>query len=257
MPALLKRGVTAAWTLNQQRVIRLEPPLIVTAEQVEVALRAFDAAVALPPGGTAPALIFIPSIYGNTDGMRATVDRYASHGYIVVSIDPFWRTVPGPLPLDRQPEASARKDDWTPDLGLSDARDVLAYLATMPSWNGKFALVGYCFGGRLALLGLIRLGADAAVTFHGTAMHLDLAETGGITAPFSFHYGGADPVVPLDQVEAIKAALAGKDGEIYVYDGAGHSFALPDNPSYHPAIAQLSEERALAIFDRMKDTAVV
>jgi putrescine aminotransferase len=45
IPELLKRGVTAAWTLNQQRVIRLEPPLIVSAAQVDVALRAFDAAV--------------------------------------------------------------------------------------------------------------------------------------------------------------------------------------------------------------------
>jgi putrescine aminotransferase len=45
IPELLKRGVTAAWTLNQQRVIRLEPPLIVTAEEVETALRAFDDAV--------------------------------------------------------------------------------------------------------------------------------------------------------------------------------------------------------------------
>ncbi len=31
IPEMLKAGVTAAWTLNQQRVIRLEPPLIVTA----------------------------------------------------------------------------------------------------------------------------------------------------------------------------------------------------------------------------------
>jgi putrescine aminotransferase len=46
IPELLKRGVTAAWTLNQQRVIRLEPPLIVTVEEVATALRAFDAAVA-------------------------------------------------------------------------------------------------------------------------------------------------------------------------------------------------------------------
>jgi len=45
IPELLKRGVTAAWTLNQQRVIRLEPPLIVTAEQIETAVRAFDGAV--------------------------------------------------------------------------------------------------------------------------------------------------------------------------------------------------------------------
>ena len=45
IPELLKRGVTAAWTLNQQRVIRLEPPLIVDAAQIAVALRAFDEAV--------------------------------------------------------------------------------------------------------------------------------------------------------------------------------------------------------------------
>ncbi len=59
IPEMLKRGVTAAWTLNQQRVIRLEPPLVVTEAEVDVALRAFDASVAaaldslgrLEPGG--------------------------------------------------------------------------------------------------------------------------------------------------------------------------------------------------------------
>jgi putrescine aminotransferase len=46
IPELLRRGVTAAWTLNAQRVIRLEPPLIVRADQIDVALRAFDDAIA-------------------------------------------------------------------------------------------------------------------------------------------------------------------------------------------------------------------
>jgi putrescine aminotransferase len=45
IPELLKRGVTAAWTLNAQRVIRLEPPLIVSAAEVDVALDAFEGAV--------------------------------------------------------------------------------------------------------------------------------------------------------------------------------------------------------------------
>ncbi|HEU5479769.1 MAG TPA: aspartate aminotransferase family protein [Candidatus Tumulicola sp.] len=43
---MLKSGVTAAWTLNMQRVIRLEPPLIVTADEVEQALHALRGAVA-------------------------------------------------------------------------------------------------------------------------------------------------------------------------------------------------------------------
>lgn len=46
IPEMLKAGVTAAWTLNLQRVIRLEPPLIVTASEVECALAALRGGVA-------------------------------------------------------------------------------------------------------------------------------------------------------------------------------------------------------------------
>ncbi len=45
IPEMLKAGVTAAWTLNLQRVIRLEPPLIVTPAEVETALAALRAGV--------------------------------------------------------------------------------------------------------------------------------------------------------------------------------------------------------------------
>jgi putrescine aminotransferase len=45
IPELLKRGITVAWTLNAQRVIRLEPPLIVNDAQIRTALAAFDDAV--------------------------------------------------------------------------------------------------------------------------------------------------------------------------------------------------------------------
>jgi putrescine aminotransferase len=45
LPEMLRRGVTAAWTLNRQRVIRLEPPLIVTPPEVQVALDALRAGV--------------------------------------------------------------------------------------------------------------------------------------------------------------------------------------------------------------------
>lgn len=46
IPEMLKHGVTVAWTLNQQRVIRLEPPLIVTEAEVATALAALRHAVA-------------------------------------------------------------------------------------------------------------------------------------------------------------------------------------------------------------------
>jgi len=46
IPEMLKHGVTAAWTLNAQSVIRLEPPLIVSAEEVDRALEALRAGAA-------------------------------------------------------------------------------------------------------------------------------------------------------------------------------------------------------------------
>ena len=47
IPELLKRGVTAAWTLNDQRVIRLEPPLIVSEAEIDRAVAAFAEATAV------------------------------------------------------------------------------------------------------------------------------------------------------------------------------------------------------------------
>lgn len=46
IPEMVKRGVTAAWTLNMQRVIRLEPPLVVTQAEVDRALEALEAGLA-------------------------------------------------------------------------------------------------------------------------------------------------------------------------------------------------------------------
>jgi putrescine aminotransferase len=46
IPEMLKNGVTAAWTLNLQRVIRLEPPLVVSAAEIDRALVALRAGVA-------------------------------------------------------------------------------------------------------------------------------------------------------------------------------------------------------------------
>jgi putrescine aminotransferase len=45
VPEMLKRGVTAAWTLNMQRVIRLEPPLVVRADEIERGLAALRAGI--------------------------------------------------------------------------------------------------------------------------------------------------------------------------------------------------------------------
>ena len=44
--SLLKRGVCVAYALNNPRVLRFEPPLIISAEQVDLAVEAVDEAIA-------------------------------------------------------------------------------------------------------------------------------------------------------------------------------------------------------------------
>ena len=44
-PEMLKQGVITAFTLNNPKVIRFEPPLIITKEQIDIVLSVFEGAV--------------------------------------------------------------------------------------------------------------------------------------------------------------------------------------------------------------------
>ena len=211
----------------------------------------FEAHLVLPERKPAPAIIVVSSIYGVTAGLKHTMDRYASRGFIAVAPDFFWRVGGGALDDTQREAAEARIKGYDNEDGVDDMRRTRDALARRPEWNGKFAVLGFCFGGRHAFLGLTRLGADAAVAFHGSHIHRYLNEAGAVTKPFSFHFAGIDPLVPLEQVEQIRTALAGKTGEIAVYDGAHHGIAREESPRYDPAVAKLSEERAFACLDTL------
>jgi carboxymethylenebutenolidase len=212
----------------------------------------FEAYLSSPAGAdSAPAIVVVSSIFGITDGLKRTMDRYASRGFHVIAADPFWRTHPGPLAHAEMDTARKRSGQWKVEQGLSDTRATLATVAALPNWNGKFAVLGFCFGGIHAMLGLTQLGADAAVAFHGVRMPQYLAGCERITKPYSFHYAEVDPVVPLADVETVRTALAGKPGEIYVYPAA-HGFSQIEAPAYDPDVAALAEGRAFAILDGLK-----
>ena len=113
-------------------------------------------------------------------------------------------------------------------------------------------MLGYCFGGRYVHLSAARLGINAGAAFHGTAIGKSLEETDKITCPMSLHFGDNDPVVPMEEVNAIKAAYAGKPNvDILVYEGAGHSFSMPSNQGYDADVARASRDSVLALFRSM------
>ena len=97
-----------------------------------------------------------------------------------------------------------------------------------------------------------RLGVDAAACYHGTAIGEHLDEVGSVNCPVSFHFGDDDPVVPMEEVNAIKEAYASKDNaEISVYAGASHNFSMPYKDGYNPEAATASRASVLKCFQSM------
>lgn len=212
----------------------------------------YDGYLAEPDGdGKAPGLLLITAIFGIDDEMKELSDAWAADGFIVSVPDIFWRVLPGPT-ADME-VAFDRYGKFDFDKGVSDIEDLIKDLRAHPRCNGKVAVLGFCFGGRYAHIATSRLGADAAGAFHGTMIGEHLDEVPKVAVPVSYHFGAEDPVVPMEEVNAIKGAFASHaNAEIAVYDGAGHNFSMPYKQGYHPEAAKASRDAVLRCFNTLK-----
>ena len=211
----------------------------------------FDGYLATPAGAArAPGILLITAIFGIDDEMKELSDAWAGDGFVVSVPDIFWRVMPGPT-ADRE-KAFARYEAFDRDQGMRDIEDLIEDLRARPGCNGKVAILGFCFGGLYAHLGAARLGIDAAGSFHGTRIGERAEEAAKIACPVSFHFGDADPVVPMDEVEAIRKAYANHaNAEIVVHPGAAHNFAMPRKDGYQEAAAKASRAAVLRCFKSM------
>ena len=211
----------------------------------------FEGYLTKPKGdGPFPGILIITAIFGVDDGMIELADAWASDGFIVSVPDIFWRQVSGPT-ADME-VAKGRMNDFDPDQGMKDIEDLLGDLRNRSECNGKVGILGFCFGGRYVHLSAARLGVDAGVSFHGTAIGQHLDETSNITCPVSHHFGGDDPAVPMDEVNAIKEAYSqNPNADIGIYPGIGHNFSMQNKPGYDESAANISRSAALRIFRSM------
>jgi carboxymethylenebutenolidase len=217
---------------------------------------AFSAYMALPKTTPAPAIVIVTSIFGTDQEMRDLTDHYAEEGFIAIVPDIFWRVDPGPLSHDDEQQkkrAFARNDAFDVEKGVADIKAIVDTLGAMPEYNGKFAVAGFCFGGRYVFLAATRLGATAGAAFHGTSIGLDLAEADKATCALSLHFGDCDPIVPMSEVDAIRDALKhNPKAEVHVYAGCAHGYTGPGRPAYNPEATRLSYERAMKVLNQMK-----
>jgi carboxymethylenebutenolidase len=158
-----------------------------------------------------------------------TAQRFADHGFMV-AVPFIFHWWPKSAPIEQKREES--RDDWT----VEDMKAGLAVLKAHPVINaGKLAVVGHCWGGRVAWLTACHIHEFAAMaTFYGGNIRkalgagnlppLQLARH--ISCPVIGFYGNDDGNPSPEDVDAYSAALsdAGVPHEFHQYDGAGHAF---------------------------------
>ena len=196
---------------------------MVTYNDRETALTgvlAWDAAAPRP----LPGLLLVHGGAGLDEHAGGQARRYAAHGYAVLACDMFGDGVAS----DRERVMACLmrlRDD--PQRLSQRAQAGLAALAACPEADGRFAAVGFCFGG-LAVLTLARSGASlrGVVSIHGSLATAKPAEPDTMTARVLVCHGALDPHVPMADVTrfAEEMTSAGADWQLIMYGGAVHGF---------------------------------
>lgn len=182
-------------------------------------LRAYQA---LPVGETRLGIVILPDIRGLHPFYEELAVRFAEAGFAAIAIDYFGRTA----------GAGERNDDfdWQAHVPLVQPGNVAAdtaVAADLLRQQGVTSVftVGFCFGGsqswRLSASGI---GLSAVMGFYGKPSMVADVES-ALSAPILMLVAGADST-PVEEFQAMDERIGalGTPHEMYVYDGAPHSF---------------------------------
>ncbi len=131
------------------------------------------------------------------------------------------------------------------DVGLDRAVEAVASAAESIRSSGKVGVVGYCWGGTVALRAAQVLSLPAS-SYYGARNVVFLADQ-PLKAPAIFHFGADDPSIPPEAIAKQRAAWP--QAPVYVYEHCGHAFNRDaDAHAYNAEAAKLALERTLALF---------
>ena len=155
----------------------------------------------------------------------------------------------GGAPVDQE----AARDLFAKTDGARIASDVLAavpWLAADATSNGKIGVVGFCYGGGLALRAAIEtVGVDCAVCFYGR--QLSAEDTRRLKVPVLLNYAAVDERINAG-INDFRAVLdaAGVPYSLNMYPGTQHGFHNDTTPRYNAEAAKLAWERTVAFFNK-------
>lgn len=135
---------------------------------------------------------------------------------------------------------------------LADVEAGIDYLRAQPFVRpGRMGVVGFCYGGRLAMLLGARLREiDAVVPFHPGPVKKE--EIARLRSPVQVHCGTADRNVPVAQIKELEKMLRAQSTpvEVYLYEGADHGFLAYTRPYYKPDAGKLAWNRTVQFLQK-------
>src|SRR5262245_56773157 len=111
---------------------------------------------------------------------------------------------------------------------------------------GGMGTVGFCYGGRMAMLFAARSReVDVVVPFHPGKV--TRAEVSRLKSPVQVHCGTTDRNVPVADIRELEKMLQAQATpvEAHLYEGADHGFLAYTRPYYKPDAAKLAWARTI------------
>jgi carboxymethylenebutenolidase len=217
--------------------------------------------------GPWPAAVMFMDAFGIRPAVEELAQRLSEAGYYVLLPDLFYRGGGyGPLDpvlLKNDPELRQKHKDQfqstaTPKNVMADLAEVLDFIAGERTAElGPVGVVGYCMGGRLALIaaGTYPDRIGVAASYHGGGLANDTPTSPHLLATkmkARVYVAGAveDDNFPEAQKQRLEAALtdAGVDHLIETYP-AKHGWVLRDNPVHDAAEAEHHWRTLIPLFD--------
>ncbi|MGE0748833.1 MAG: dienelactone hydrolase family protein [Rhodospirillales bacterium] len=221
----------------------------------------FDCYVAAPAAaGRVPALVIMSSVFGVDGDVQGICEDIAAAGFLAAAPDLFWRGDKGPM--DRSEDGQRRARERAADRerlieqGVGDLADTVVALRRRPDCSGRVAVAGLCYGGPYAILGPVRAGCDAGLSFHGTNVDGYLADVAKVRGPLVLHWGDEDHAAPPEALARVRAATAGMpNAEVVVYPGVKHGYTARTSPAWNADAAAASWRRTVAVLKQLRDQA--
>ncbi len=182
-----------------------------------------------PPAGQRAkgSVLLIQEIFGVGPYIRAVGERLAAAGYLVGAPDVFWRFAPNWASSHDEAGLGASLEkvgqlDFP--LAIADCTAALGVLAGLSGGDTAPAVLGFCMGGTLAWAVAAAGEPSCCVSYYGSGVPDMLGMLDQVTCPTLFHFGNADAYIPNEGVDAVSAAIAGREGYFLNVEDAGHAF---------------------------------